>query len=214
MISPQASVIIPTRNRPRAVERCLDALAEQTMPDGTFEVIVVDDGSTTPLELDAARWLGKFPLKVIRQANTGPAGARNRGVDAARGEFIAFTDDDCRPIPQWLEIMVAALQNTPEALVGGSTVNELHDDLFAEASQLIVDFVYAHFNRDPMRAYFPASNNMGLHRSNYLNSGGFDANFRVASEDREFCDRWRMHERPLIWQQRALVRHGHSQNLY
>lgn len=211
MISPYASVVIPTRNRPRAVERCLDALAEQTMPAGTFEVIVVDDGSTPPLVLDAARWSGRFPLTVIRQENTGPAGARNRGADAASGEFIAFTDDDCRPLPEWLEIMVAALRKTPGALVGGSTLNELHDDVFAETSQLIVDLVYAHFNRDPSRAYFFASNNMGVRRGDYLDAGGFDAHFRVASEDREFCDRWRMQERPLIWEKSALVRHGHPQ---
>ncbi|MEB3326287.1 MAG: glycosyltransferase family 2 protein, partial [Synechococcus sp.] len=131
----------------------------------------------------------------------------------ASGEFIAFTDDDCRPMPQWLEIMVSVLQNSPAALVGGSTVNELHDDLFAEISQLIVDLVYAHFNRQPLRAFFFASNNMGVRRNDYLDSGGFDVNFRVASEDREFCDRWRIQGRPLIWQKEAFVHHGHSQNL-
>ena len=93
----ETSIVIPTRNRPHAVERCLDALAAQTLPPGSFEVIVVDDGGEPSLALDPTRWASKFELKVIRQNNTGPAGARNRGVAVARGEFLAFTDDDCLP---------------------------------------------------------------------------------------------------------------------
>ena len=67
-----ASVVIPTRNRPRAVESCLDALTEQTLPPGSFEVIVVDDGSQPPLAPDPTRLEAKFDFKLIRQKNTGP----------------------------------------------------------------------------------------------------------------------------------------------
>jgi len=209
-----ASVVIPTRNRPQAVERCLDALAEQTLRPGSFEVIVVDDGSEPTLALDPARWSSTFALKLIHQKNTGPAGARNRGVAEARGEFLAFTDDDCLPTPPWLETLVAALRDHPEALVGGSTFNGLRNDLFAQTSQLIVDLVYSHFNRDPANSYFFASNNMALRRDHYLDSRGFDSDFgSPAAEDREFCDRWRMQNRPLIWEKAARIEHRHSQSL-
>lgn len=212
--APHASVIIPTRNRPRAVERCLDALASQTMPAGSFEVIVVDDGSSTPLELDAARWAGHFDLTLIRQANTGPAGARNRGVEAASGEVVAFTDDDCLPTATWLATLVAALRGYPAALVGGSTFNGLKEDLFAETSQLIVEMVYGHFNRDPANAYFFASNNMALRRDCYLAIRGFDEEFASpGAEDRELCDRWRMQRWPLVWVPNAQIEHRHAQNL-
>lgn len=212
MSKSEASVIIPTRNRPQALERCLDALAAQTMPAGSFEVIVVDDGSDPPLALDASRWATKFPLTVIQQQNTGPAGARNRGVAAAHGEFLAFTDDDCLPTPAWLESLVAALREHPAALVGGSTFNGLKDDLFAETSQLILEMVYDHFNRDPENAYFFASNNMACARENYLSLGGFDESFREASEDREFCDRWRMTGARLFGAWEAQVEHRHAQD--
>jgi glycosyltransferase involved in cell wall biosynthesis len=214
MISPFASVIIPTRNRPKAVESCLDALAAQTLPPGSFEVIVVDDGSEPPLSLDPLRWVAKFDLKLLHQPNTGPAGARNRGVAEARGEFLAFTDDDCLPTPTWLEKLVAALCENPEALVGGSTFNGLKDDLFAEASQMILEMVYEHFNRDPANAYFFASNNIAVRRDRYLTSGGFDADFdSPAAEDREFCDRWRMQKRLLFWEPTTRIEHRHAQSL-
>lgn len=207
------SVVVPTRNRPRAVESCLDALAEQTLPPRGFEVIVVDDGSESPLALDPARWAAKFDLKLIRQQNTGPAGARNRGVADACGEVLAFTDDDCLPTPTWLEKLVVALRDNPNTLVGGSTFNGLKNDLFAETSQLILEMVYEHFNRDPANAYFFASNNMAMRRESFLEIGGFNPSFRVASEDREFCDRWRISARTLVWEKAARVEHRHAQHL-
>lgn len=206
------SVVVPTRNRPHAVESCLDALAAQTLSPGGFEVIVVDDGSEPPLVLDPARWAAKFELKLLHQQNTGPAGARNRGVAEAHGEFLAFTDDDCLPTPTWLEKLIAALRDHPGALVGGSTFNGLKDDLFAETSQVILEMVYEHFNRDPANSYFFASNNMACRRSEFLKIGAFDVSFRIASEDREFCDRWRMAGRRLSWIQDAVIEHRHAQS--
>jgi glycosyltransferase involved in cell wall biosynthesis len=209
------SVVIPTRNRPRAIESCLAALAAQTLPPGSFEVFVVDDGSEPPLALDPARWPKNFDLKLLRQQNTGPAGARDHGVAKARGEFLAFTDDDCLPSPTWLQELVSALRDHPAALVGGSTFNGLKNDILAETSQFILEMVYEYFNSDSKNAYFFASNNIAVMRDNYISSGGFDAEFDLpAAEDREFCDRWRMLHRPLIWNQSAIVEHRHAQNIF
>ncbi|MFO1514856.1 MAG: glycosyltransferase family A protein [Verrucomicrobiota bacterium] len=211
---PIASVVVPTRNRWAALHDCLDSLAAQSMPVGSFEVVVVDDGSEPPLKLDPLRWESKFSLKLVRQANTGPAGARNRGVAEAAGEFLAFTDDDTLPKPNWLPVLVSALRANPEALVGGSTFNGLRNDLFAETSMLVLDLVYAHFNADPGNVTFFASNNLGSRRDRFLACGGFDPRFVLAAEDREFCDRWRMQNRPLIWEQRAVVEHRHPQSFW
>lgn len=211
MPSPAITVVIPSHNRPDAVVRCLDALAAQTVAAGSFEVIVVDDGSQPPLTIDASRWTARFPLTVIHQRNTGPGGARNRGVAAARAEFLAFTDDDCLPEPTWLDCLLATLRDFPATLVGGSTRNGLSDDIYAETSQLIVELVYRHFNSDHQRAYFFASNNFACARHSYEASGGFDQGFRLASEDRDFCDRWRMSGAPLIWREDAWIEHRHAQ---
>lgn len=209
-----ASVIIPTRNRPCSIINCLDALFRQTMPAGSFEVIVVDDGSTHPLELSATRWADRFELRLIRQSNTGPAGARNRGAQEARGEFLAFTDDDCCPEPGWLAALIDALQQNPMALAGGSTENALKENMGANVSQMILELVYEHFNADHGESYFFASNNMACRQDTFNQVGGFDADFpSPAAEDREFCDRWRMRGLPLIWRKDALIKHHHKQSL-
>jgi GT2 family glycosyltransferase len=210
---PVAAVVVPSCGRPRQLRQCLDALALQTLPE-PWEVVVVDDGSPDPLGSLADEFGGRLDLRVIRQANAGPAAARNRGVHESRGTFVAFTDDDCLPHRDWLVTLLTAARERPEALVGGTTVNGLPEELFASTSQLIVDLVYEHFNADPENAYFLTSNNMLCRRELFLAVGGFDATFpRAGAEDRDFCDRWRMTGRPLLWRPRALIDHHHSQSL-
>jgi GT2 family glycosyltransferase len=101
---PEIAVVIPTTRRETRLAFALDALAEQTLPSGTFEVVVVrgehPGGRTTPPE--------GLPVQVIDHQSAGPAELRNIGWRAATAPLIAFTDDDCRPAPDWLERMLAA----------------------------------------------------------------------------------------------------------
>ena len=132
-------------------------------------------------------------LGVVRQANAGPAAARNFGVTESRGEIIASTDDDCRPDPSWLGTIVQAARERDSALVGGTSYNGLPYDFLASVNQLILDLAYEHFNTDPEGSYLFASNNIACHRARFLELGGFDTTFpRAGGEDRDFCDRWRM----------------------
>lgn len=214
MSIPVATVVVPTYRRPQQLRACLEALAEQTLRE-PWEVVVVDDGSPEPIGGVTDEFAGRLDLRVVRQENAGPSAARNRGVAEARGAFVAFTDDDCRPEPKWLETLVAAARERPGALVGGTTWNGLPEDLFASTSQLIIDLVYEHFNADPEQAYFFASNNVLCPRERFLELGGFDETFpRAGAEDRDFCDRWRMAGWPLIWRSAARVEHRHSQTLW
>ncbi len=184
------------------------------MVPGSFEVIVVDDGAKEPLWMDASKWAERFSLLVVRQENAGPATARNRGVAEARGEFIAFTDDDCLPEPAWLETLIGAVRTNPEALCGTITFNDLKDDVWAATSQVIIDLVYAYFNTRPHDAYFLTSNNIACRRAIFLEMGGFDTGFsRAGAEDREFCDRWRMSRRPIHLIPSPLLQHRHHQSL-
>jgi GT2 family glycosyltransferase len=214
MNAPLVSIVIPTYARPERLRDCLAALARQTMAADTFEVVVVDDGSPQPVVPPADTALNGPAVCVIRQQNAGPAAARNRGVQESRGELIALTDDDCLPSPTWLETLVAAHRQCPSALVGGITVNGLAEDVFATTSQMIIDLVYEHFNRDHEAAYFLTSNNMLCSRSAYSALGGFDTSFpRAGAEDRDFCDRWRASGRPLRLVSAATIEHRHAQNL-
>jgi hypothetical protein len=105
------------------------------------------------------------------------------------------------------------LAHNPDHLVGGRTVNSLHHNPFAITSQMIVDAAYAYYNREQNNARFFASNNMAVAADLFQKSGGFDAAFRVASEDREFCDRWRCNDLKLSYAPAALVYHAHSLTL-
>lgn len=112
---PDCSVVIPTYNRAASLARVLAPLAE-VAASGGVEVIVVDDGSTdrTPDVLRDLPW-----VEVIRQANAGPAAARNAGWRTARADVVVFTDDDCRPSAGWPLTLVGDLDATGSERVGG-----------------------------------------------------------------------------------------------
>jgi GT2 family glycosyltransferase len=206
------SVVVPTYRRPRQLQACLEALATQDIQEN-WEVVVVDDGSPEPPLPAVESLVAAHGWQLIRQANAGPSAARNRGVREARGEFVAFTDDDCLPEPAWLAKLLREAWVRPHALVGGTTVNGLTADLFASTSQLIVDFVYEHFNADLKNGYFLASNNLLCSIALFQEVGGFDESFtRAGAEDRDFCDRWRMRGWPITWQPEARIEHRHRQS--
>jgi GT2 family glycosyltransferase len=208
------SIVIPTYARPERLRDCLAALARQTMPADTFEVVVVDDGSPQPVVPPADTAAAGPTIRIIRQPNAGPSAARNRGVAEACGELIALTDDDCLPTPTWLESLVAAHRQSPDSLVGGITFNGLTDDVFSTTSQMIIDLVYEHFNADEAAAYFLTSNNMLCSHAAYSDLGGFDTSFaRAGAEDRDFCDRWRASGRQLRLVPAATIEHRHAQTL-
>ena len=97
---------------------------------------------------------------------------------------------------------------TQTVALGGRTINAESNTLFGIASQNVVDFLYAWYNRDASDAGFFATNNLLCGRAAFLFIGGFDESFRsAAAEDRDFCDRWREHGRRLVFVPDAVVRH-------
>lgn len=207
MTSPAASIVVPSYNRPDRLKRCLEALLGQQGVD--FEIVVVDDGSDVPLEpvcaaLDAG-------IRCIRQDNAGPASARNRGAEAARGAFLAFTDDDCCPGADWLTQLMKAHGGSRDRIVGGRVENGLPANPYASTSQMLCDFLYDYFGaRDGTMPFF-TSNNMGCDRQRFLELQGFDETFPLAAaEDREFGMRWRAEGGELVYAPDAVIRHYHG----
>ena len=208
MTTPSVSVVVPTYNRAETLSRCLEGLGEQIYPPDRFEIIVVDDGGTVDLDPVIAGVDGGVRIEVLRQENGGPATARNRGAREATGEFLAFTDDDCRPRPDWLATLVQALAQHPEALVGGRVVNGLTDNLLAQASQDLVSFLYDYFPTARSLRPFLTTNNVGAHRTRFLELGGFDEGFRFsAGEDRDLSERWTRETGSLEFLDGAVVDH-------
>jgi len=120
------SVVVPTYRRPQLLARCLAALLEQDFDRDRFEILVCDDGpdlATRNLIL-ALRLREPGPqLRYVPVTETqGPAGARNRGWRLARGQIVAFTDDDVIPDRRWLSAGVAALDAQRAVAVAGRIV--------------------------------------------------------------------------------------------
>ncbi|MEA5577806.1 glycosyltransferase family 2 protein [Anabaena sp. UHCC 0451] len=203
------SIIIPTYNRPQPLTNCLQSIINLNYPRNCFEVIVVDDGSKISLETVVKTFQNQLNLTFISQANAGPASARNTGAKQAQGKFLAFIDDDCTPANNWLQVLESYLIVNPDDLIGGCTVNALSENIFATASQTLLDYVYANYNANPEKSIFFASNNIAISKKVFLEIGGFNILFSIASEDREFCDRLLSHNYKMRYAQEAIVYHAH-----
>jgi glycosyltransferase involved in cell wall biosynthesis len=108
---PELSIIVPTRDRPALLARCLDALLAQAT-QREYEVVIVNDGG----RLEATTQLDDPRVVVLATGGTGPARARNRGVEEARGDVLLFTDDDTIPSGGWLEAAASSLEGEPDAV--------------------------------------------------------------------------------------------------
>jgi glycosyltransferase involved in cell wall biosynthesis len=211
--APRFSVVIPS-HRSKQLGAALHALRELDYPRDRWEAVVVLDGGDDGLAEGVRSEHPDLPLRVLPQPQSGPAQARNTGAMEARGEFIAFTDDDCAPRSDWLAALERTFAEAPGALVGGRTVNGLPENRYSEASQRVVDAVYRYYNPDPETARFLTTSNLAVPAGTYRELGGFDPSFPLAAaEDRDFCDRWSGAGHPLVYAPDAVVMHFHRMNL-
>jgi glycosyltransferase involved in cell wall biosynthesis len=181
---PLISVIVPTKDRPAALARCLRALSAQTVADA-LEVIVVDDGSLAAEEVSDIVALHR-PARLIRRAGGGPAAARNAGVEHARGAVLCFTDDDCTPHQEWAERLAEALQGVADA-AAGTTLSG--GGVLAEASEIVAYAPAAVRSGDEGNLSFAPSNNLACTRT-VFESIQFDGSYpNAAGEDRDWCAR-------------------------
>jgi len=130
---PRVSVIIPTYNRAHVVGEAIDSVLAQTYQD--FEIIVVDDGSTDNTREVLEDYARRHPDKmrvIYRQTNGGAGAARNDGIRASQGEYIAFLDSDDLYLPNRLESAVRFLDEHPE--YGAAYAEVRHLGLGATAS--------------------------------------------------------------------------------
>lgn len=198
------SIVVPTRDRPSALQRCLIALAAQR-DIGPFEIMVVDDGSRDAAQV--ATIVASLPFaRLVRGGGAGPAAARNSGAAAASGEYICFTDDDCEPEPDWAAKLVRVLQAGSD-IVGGATVNGRDGDPYVQTSELIVRELQESTRRRLAGRVFIPSNNLACRRSVLL-AHPFDERYSTpGGEDRAWCARVAAAGLTLTLQPTAVVVH-------
>lgn len=184
------SIVVATRGRVALLRECLDRLMPQ-LAEGD-EIVVVDDDPTGSA---AAAFGDADPrLSVVRSGGNGPAAARNRGIRAARGDIVAFTDDDVLPADTWLQAVREALAADPGAVgVEGPIVSDPFDMVFVHSVA-----------SDAPGAYYTAN---VAYRALPLKTEQFDEGFAYPyGEDLDLAFRMLRHG-PIRYERRMTVRH-------
>jgi GT2 family glycosyltransferase len=183
---PSVSVIVCTYNGKRTIRDCLEGIRKIDYPN--FEVIVVNDGSTDGSETVAE----EYGFRVISIPNGGLSNARNVGMRAAKGEIVAYIDDDAVPDPQWLTYLAATLLSTDHVGVGGPNIPPADDGPVAECVANSPGGPVHVLLTDREAEHIPGCN-MAFRKAALMAIDGFDAQFRIAGDDVDLC--WRLLKR-------------------
>lgn len=230
--APMVSVVVPTRDRAEQLAVCLDSLLHVDYP--AFEVLVVDNAPAD----DATRRMveekfGSDPrVRYLRDERPGASLARNLGTRAARGDIVAFTDDDAIVDPSWLAALVAGFADDPQVMcVAGLTLPteldtpaqvafELYGGMTCGFRRRVYD-LGAHRGDTLLYPYtagvFGASNNVAFRRLPFLARGGFDTALGPATptfgaEDLDSFLSVIMGGDRILYEPRAVVRHEHRRS--
>ena len=186
-MSPELSVVVATYNRPDGIINLLrDLNAQDGFAPGAYEVIVVDDGSRTPIRPLVEAETFDYPLRLVEQANAGQAVARHAGLTLARGEIVVIVDDDMRFAPTFLAAHRAAHRAGAEVVQGAIVPPDYPLPLFERwhATELVRFAAAIAAGEAHVRGAHLATGNVSLRRRLYVAVGGFDPTLK-RSEDRD-----------------------------
>ena len=204
------SVIVPAHNAARFVGDQLAALAGQEV-DGTWEVVVVDDGSTDAIEAAVAAWADRLPALRLTPLGSqcGASAARNRGAEAAGGQVLLYCDADDVVAPGWLAAMAAAARRAE--LVGGYVDGTaLNGPAPAQRRRPYPDY------RLPVLLDFlpyATSANFGIRATTLAELGGWNETYWVGG-DAELCWRAQLAGRSLAFVPDAVVHYRYRRSTW
>ncbi|GMV50143.1 MAG: glycosyltransferase [Nitrospira sp.] len=213
------SIIIPVWNNAALTQQCLTALAQVT--DGvTYEVVVVDNGSTDGIQ-DFLKTLGGDVQVICNQDNLGFAKACNQGARAARGEFLVFLNNDTVPLQGWLSALVEEARTHPEVAVVGSKL--LYEDGTIQHAGVAFSrewFLPYHI----YRGFHPQASSVSrrrefqcvtaacmlVRRDAFDQVSGFDEGYRNGFEDVDLCLKIRERQWKIVYQPQSVLYHLES----
>ena len=204
------SVVIPVKNGGNKIEKCLNAIYDQSLLPR--EVIIVDGHSTD----NTAEIAAKFPVRIIFENYGTVGGARQVGLENAKGEYIAFTDADCIPERCWLSNLIVGFK---EDIVGvGGGIRNIGDGLWERSIALALDSYLGSANSVQDRVFEEkrfvkaiSGCNSIYRRNDLIRIGGFNTSLST-NEDTDVCSRLRKHG-TILYAPNALVLHDQDRNL-
>lgn len=173
------SVIIPHLNDPELAD-CLAALDAQVGVNCDWEILVVDNGSSSP----PTELCGRYErVRLAKESSPGPGPARNKGVELAQGNTLAFIDSDCSADPGWLASIEAAMEDGSSNVIGGS-VEVIYDDRSDPSFTEPYERVYSFRNDKHIKEGYSATANLATRREVFEAVGGFGG--RDIAEDQDW----------------------------
>jgi GT2 family glycosyltransferase len=215
---PAASVIVPTHQRREALRRALLALAEQTVPAGSYEVIVAVDGSTDGSEEMLASFDAPYALRISAGPQRGRAAACNSAIELARGGVLIVLDDDMQPAHEFVERHLANHPAGSRLCVMGAVPIEL-DGSSPHAARYVREKFEAHLAElaKPGHEFVPRdfySGNASLRAETMSAVGGFSESFTVyGNEDVDLSLRLQRSGVQLRYDPQALARQEYDKDL-
>lgn len=230
----RVTVVVCSLDGEASLGRTLNALAAQTVAD-VVDVLVVDDGSSDGTSLVASRHGARV---IVHDDNRGLAAARNTGWRSAGTPLVAFTDDDCRPSPDWVERMLDGFDRHPEAVAVGGAVRGSDDNTF------MLRYLQRSNPLAPLESALLESDNLAHRLSLYVQRSaspetptgertvssivgasmlfevaalerhdGFDPRFRFGGEEEDLCRRMVLAGDELVFLPDAVVEHDFEKGL-
>jgi len=204
------SVIVCTYNREELLRLCLQSLAEQSLDRGLYEVVIVDNNSTRAARDIAQSFEERYDnFRVVTEARQGLSHARNRGWSEARGEFVAFLDDDAKATPQWCERILRAFHEVqpPPVAVGGE-IRPFYDSMppswFSDDFEIRTWGDSPGFLQPPRAKDGFSGSNMAFRSDIFTEFGGFSTDLGMKGEVTALGEETELFTRvyrkyPLFW---------------